>query len=373
MKMIALVSQQRMQNLLPLLQKGTTYSEIILVLSKEQSTGQPKDDFQRSADDLKATLENTPGLSLNVCISDKWVDPFNIGNVEEIIRQLIIEYGKDVVVVNISGGTKPMAIGALQAAQVLGVRSLYTNTENKELIWLYPDKIVHEPVRIQGLDVKSYIQAHGEKVSSFQKTDEFNPSQIVWADSIIENYDVIYKKVIMPVMLKLRKDRNYPVYCDIEPTHRQLEVIKRLDQDGLWDWNQNTQEIIITDEVRGESLYGGWVELCVALQLERSRLFDDVLLNVTLEGIDGDLDVVAVSQGKLVIIECKSNMKRTDLFGKLNTFRDRLGGTFALVYYARAGEDYRKDIEKTCKEYKLNGAFFGTELRTIGQDIGSKV
>ena len=52
MRMIALVSDQRMQNILPLLQQDTQYPELILVMSKERGSGKPAPRFIKATNDI---------------------------------------------------------------------------------------------------------------------------------------------------------------------------------------------------------------------------------------------------------------------------------------------------------------------------------
>jgi len=123
--MIALVSDQRMQNIIPIFQKGASYNDLTLILSKERRTGKPHPKYEKAANDLKAVL----GSRLRVSSSNGLVDPYNIEAIAAKISSLVEKYnGRNEVVINISGGTKPMAIGALQAAQKMGATCLYTNT-----------------------------------------------------------------------------------------------------------------------------------------------------------------------------------------------------------------------------------------------------
>lgn len=364
--MIALVSDQRMQNVIPILQENAQYRELILVLSKERRTGKPLERYMNSANDLKAVLDEF----VRVTLSDVYVDPYNIEAVKQTIGALIRNSGEpENIVINISGGTKPMAIGAFQAAQSAGVKSVYTNTEDGELIWLSPDGSVQsEPIRVTNLDVSLYIRAYGEKINRSRTVADLDPREIRWAKMIAENYEVIYE-IVNSLASKIKKGNDLPLHHKVTPTRRQQLVIQRLAKEGLWSWNASTNEIIVMDRSSANFLNGLWVEVYVATQLQESGYFDDVRLNITLEGVEGELDVVAVSNGKLVMIECKSNVKRSEQLNKLDAFRRRLGGPYAHAYYARASSAYHRQIRSQVEKIKLNGVFFGPELREIGKVI----
>ncbi len=53
----------------------------------------------------------------------------------------LIERGSfSTTVVNFTGGTKCMSVGAFLAAREAGVMALYVDTANERLIWFHPDR-----------------------------------------------------------------------------------------------------------------------------------------------------------------------------------------------------------------------------------------
>jgi hypothetical protein len=374
--MIALVSDQRMQNVIPLLQVGAAYSELVLVMSKERRTGSPLPKYAGAAEDVITVLKP----HLKVRASDEFVDPYDIEAVASTIDSLIEKCGgRKTVVVNISGGTKPMAIGALRAAQVTGVSCLYTNTEDREILWLSPDGVTKtEPIQVvNSLDVLLYIRAYGEKIADSKKVADLDATHKAWAEVIGDQHAVIYQKVVIPVTsaikLAYKKKTGFPIACKVTLTHRQREVIEQLAQIGLWSWNRTSEQISVADSLAASFLNGTWVEVYVALQMQRSGVFNDVRLNTKLDGVEGEIDVAAVSNGRLVLVECKSNVQQSQQLSKLDSFRRRLGGPYAQAYYARASEAYAKRIRKQCQKFRLDGVFFGPELRDIGEQIGKNI
>jgi hypothetical protein len=373
--MIALVSDQRMQNVIPLLQAGARYSELVLVVSKERRTGKPLPRYAESANDLMVVLKPY----LRVTLSKEFVDPYDIEAVSSTIGSLLKQSdSKDNVEVNISGGTKPMAIGALRAARGAGVTCLYTNTEDGEILRLAPDgSACTEPIRVVGLDVPLYIRAYGEEIASSRTVADLNPTSKVWAEIIGDNHRIVYQKVIQPVTSAIKKAHGralgFPVTCRVTPSRRQRDIIDQLARESLWTWDQIPGEIAITDGLTAGFLNGIWVEVYLAMQLERSGLFDEIRLNVKLIGVEGEIDVVAVSNGKLVLFECKSNVQQSQQLSKLDSFRRRLGGPYAQAYYARASEAYANRIRKQCEKFRIDGVFFGAEVHRIGEEIGKNM
>ena len=376
--MIALVSDQRMQNVFPVIQQGAKYDELILVLSKDRRTGKPLGRFVKSAEDLKAVLY---GYVDQIRIHDTYVDPYDIEAVRSVIFSLInsLSEPRQNMVLNISGGTKPMAIGAFQAAQSAGIKCVYTDTEDGELIWLSPDGTVDKkPIRVF-LDVPTYIRAYGETVEESRTPAQLDSQRVRWSLLLMDYYEVLYKQVIHKLLLRFKRETKesgkpvLPFRYEISPTPRQREAIRILAQEGLWDWDESRSLIVVSDMERIKFLDGSWVEVFVAHQLHRSKYFDDVRMNLTLEGVEGEIDVAAVRKGRLVLIECKSNVKRSVQLNKLDAFRKRLGGPYANAYYARASDAYKSRIEKQVRKIRLNGVFFGAELRNVAQKIAQEM
>ena len=373
--MVALVSDQRMQNIIPIFQKGAKYEELVLVFSKERGSGKPHPKYEKAANDLSAVLSPL----LKVSFSMDYVDPYNIEAAAMAITSQVKKYNsRHEVVVNISGGTKPMAIGALQAAHRLGGFCLYTNTENEEILKLSPDgSIVREPMQVSDLDVDSYFRAYGEEIIESKQVKDLNEKHREWAKIIGDQHSIIYQKIIvrMTTIIKdaQKNGQAFPIALKVVSTRKQRDVIIQLAQSGLWLYHQETDEIKITDNISASFLNGPWVEAYVGMQMQQSGYFDDVRLNVKLNGWEGEIDIAAVSNGKLVLIECKSNVQQSQQLSKLDSMRGRLGGPFAQAYYARASEAYADRIRTQCRKYHLNGEFFGAELHEIGKTIGKNI
>lgn len=371
--MIALVSDQRMQNVIPILQENASYDHLVLILSKERKTGKPQVRYSQSANDLQTVLQKR----LSVELSDAYVDPFDIEDIVQKIGHLIQKYQpKGDVLLNMSGGTKPMAIGALQAARAAGIKSLYTNTEDKELIWLNPDDTVTvEKFRVAGLDVATYLRAYGQTIKKAISVMDIAPQQMKWADLIGDNHQVIYSSVVNAVCDQMKrqareKSLTWPLELSLASlTRRQRCLVQQLQEAGLWEWDEGQSLLRVPDLLSGSFLNGNWVEVYVARRLQETTLFDDVCLNVELEGVAGEIDVAAVANGKLVLIECKSNVQQTEQLGKLVANQTLLGGPFAQAYYARASKAGSRQIRTQVLAKGLNGAFFGDELKLMGIEI----
>lgn len=201
------------------------------------------------------------------------------------------------------------------------------------------------------------------------------PQQMKWADLIGDNHQVIYSSVVNAVCDQMKrqareKSLTWPLELSLASlTRRQRCLVQQLQEAGLWEWDEGQSLLRVPDLLSGSFLNGNWVEVYVARRLQETTLFDDVCLNVELEGVAGEIDVAAVANGKLVLIECKSNVQQTEQLGKLVANQTLLGGPFAQAYYARASKAGSRQIRTQVLAKGLNGAFFGDELKLMGIEI----
>lgn len=123
--MIALVSEQRMQNIIPCYQEGLAFAEVHLVRSLEAET--PGNALSRAWRDTKRALEN----AVQVWDVPPPVDAFNVSAARAAVKAAIEQLtSKGLrVAVNFTGGTKCMSVGAFLAAMEAGCLAFYVDTD----------------------------------------------------------------------------------------------------------------------------------------------------------------------------------------------------------------------------------------------------
>lgn len=82
------------------------------------------------------------------------IDPFDFEQIYEILNETI----KLEDIINVTGGTKIMAIAAFQVAMEKEIASLYVDTTNQRLIMLGQDKGEQKYYSISSLRVNQYIE-----------------------------------------------------------------------------------------------------------------------------------------------------------------------------------------------------------------------
>jgi hypothetical protein len=160
--MICLISEQRMQNIIPLYQRGASFKEVYLVRSKDAD--EPDSRFATAWKNTQDVLQQ----NFMIQSVEPAVDAYRIAETQKAIADLLADLLKraerDQIVVNFTGGTKCMSIGAYIAARDAGVIALYVDTANEKLVWFYPDDSVQQEKFDCSVAVEVYLQAYGKQL-----------------------------------------------------------------------------------------------------------------------------------------------------------------------------------------------------------------
>lgn len=358
--MIALVSDQRMQNVIPILQADVTYGELILVTSKDRRTGETLPKYIEATEDLKAVL----GSHLNVKLSAESVDPYNIEAVASTISTLINQCGgRDNLVVNMSGGTKPMAIGAYLAAQDIGVDALYVDTANEKLVWFSKGHRREEAFDLAGrLTVPIYFQANNKQIDK-RRTRKSALLQKAYeaARTLLPTW---------PECASTLEQFGKAVSQGQDRVKISDKIAAILAQYGFV--YKDGSEWVIKQQGRS-FLSGKWLEAMVHVLLEDAHEFGDVKSNLCLQGVENELDVVVTRNGQLAIIECKSgSLGGQTTLNKLQAIRTGFG-TFARSFFVTSRKESEVDnnFRNRAREYSVRQIITAESLLQIGEKIKS--
>ncbi|NMB86855.1 MAG: DUF1887 family protein [Chloroflexi bacterium] len=325
--LLCLVSEQRMQNAIPLFQTGLHFDQVVLVASKDNGVTNPR--FARIAQDLECAF----GERARWILWNHPVDPMDPGSTAGVCTQIIDAFGgPDCVTVNFTGGTKPMSIGAYQAGLAGGAPLLYVDTQ-KEQLYLYQRGAPHsEPFHLEPMTVGQILAAHGKAVNA-NWTLTRQPSAV--ERSITEQIYTQRPGSLLQALSMQNLLRRQALDANQEKQIDQAAV-----EPAAWlaGWLQQAGEARIeNDQIKishcmARYLDGAWLEQYVGLALESDGRFADVAGNLQLAGIENELDVACTLNGKLAIVECKSGkMEKGEgaaVISRLRTLKESLAGTF---------------------------------------------
>lgn len=328
--LICLVSEQRMQNVLPLFQEGMHFERIVLLRSHD-ATGKSNSRFEEIASDLKGALSDHAKWD----IWPSTVDPIDLQSTKMVCKEIIdsLPVGEKVTI-NFTSGTKPMSIGAYLAGVDCQVPLLYVDTQAEQFV-RYP-KGEHapsfEPFKLAPIDVETFLKIHGRSVESpSPKDNDFT----TLAEKVFAEGTQPASLIRLQQQIKDKKQNNakeIPIRSDNE---NKLPVLfSEMKQRG---WVRSEGDFIyLSSHSAIPFLTGKWLEEYVAWRLKQSGKFMDVChCSIKVAEPENELDVACTLNGKLGIIECKSgSVKEQVALTKLKMLRDRLGGVFGKAFLA---------------------------------------
>lgn len=221
------------------------------------------------------------------------------------------KYRNDEVVVNLTGGTKIMVLGAYNIFKSSAKRMVYTPIPKNEFITVHPkDDSCRKPLAYNlKLSVEAYVTAYGVKVKKPEKIELLksgaasNKDLCKWMalnykaieDLLFEFYKNLHKH---------RSDKDFRLKMEYSP--RKEEERKFLDRLGMTMANGKIEKTLSKKEIR--FLTGDWLSDYCFNEIAELAV-DDCVTGIELtspKGVDNEFDVMFTKDNALYIVECKS-------------------------------------------------------------------
>jgi hypothetical protein len=295
-------------------------------------------------------------------------DAYDVERVGEQILTLLAVREQQDNVLNVTGGTKPMAIAAYEVFRAAGKPIFYVHPEQDRLIWLAPRGL---PARdlAQRVKLKAFFQTHGaemtERPASFGVPERLRRV----ADGLIRHVEK-YQRALRGLNWAAMTAEAL-VSPELPQSRWEQEDFKNLvgwfEAEGLL-WRRGSR-LQFADEQARFFVNGGWLEhyvYSVVQTVKKDGTIQDLGRSLVLsrvvdrERVQNELDVAFLADNRLFVIECKTRRfgEETDdgsvgaeSVYKLDTLTNLLGGLQAramLVSYqslpqtiARRAHDYR--------------------------------
>jgi hypothetical protein len=363
---VVLVSDQPTPNLTPVLDPELKPQEIVLVISP---------DMRRQAQWLAEALKDTGILVTRWPIEDAW----NVEHVRDRILDLLSERTNQAIALNVTGGTKPMAIAAYEVFRAEPFPIFYVHPETDHLIWMYhPDRPPSRDLADR-VKLERFFLAHGVRV-----TDKGDPLGVpdrlrTLNHELIHGIDS-YQRPLGTLNWAAQTAERTLISDAIKPESRRDRAFQALL--GLFEradyLRADGQRLVFPDEDSRFYANGGWLEahvwgLCLGLKKETG--IQDIGRGVEVERqtrggpVPNELDIALLANNRLRVIECKTRRfdptpgahgKGADALYKLDALTDLLGGLKAkgmLVSYRNLSANDLKRAEnhriKVCDGAKL--------------------
>lgn len=332
---VCLVSDQAAPNLLPILDSEFKPQKAVFVIST-------KDEIKEKANSLKLAFKQN---DIDVDILEL-SDEFDFQSMETELFDLLSSYENENIALNVTGGTKLMAIAAQNVFS--GVKPIfYINTNKEEIIFISKENDKHIPV--QKLNTKTlintYLSSYG--VSVLKNKDDFNFYKLaVFTERFVRRQED-YKDIISKLNLLAFNASNSKLETNFTNYSNDLKLIlEDLADEGLVRLNGDIVDF--KNEQTRSFLNGNWLEYFTYKQANGIADVIDADWNVEVVnskyeknkiGVNNELDVIFMAKNKFHIIECKTiNFEIPENRDKLQSYLDKL----------KSLKDYGGSLTKVC-------------------------
>jgi len=350
--MISLLSEQRMQHVIPLLHRKLDLEQVLWIGSGP--FGKVEERFALIAREVVSAFDGR----VRGRVHPQGVDPMDALQVARVVAQAVEHCGgARQVLVNVTGGTKPMAIGAYQAAREAGADAVYVDSEQERLIHYLGDRMEIQPFDLHPLSVVRYLRIHGKELDEERSAQRALREEEVamaralreggsrWLDGMFALQALVEEGAVGPqgdLRLKLERVRFPEGMLDRAVS---LGLLHRAE--GRW---------LLSGAWR-EFFRGGWLEAYVCEALRATGAFMDVVARRHLRGAASELDVAFVLNAKFGVVECKRGRPRgRQDMDRLYTLREYLGGSFgrAFLVSGRARQNMGLPALERAGEYRIH-------------------
>lgn len=364
---ILLVSAQAAPNLLPALDPGLKPEEAVLMVSGK---------MQARADALETVLREAGVKTSRIPLADE----HDFAKLQNALLDVASARDGQAIALNVTGGTKLMALAAQSVAQEAGWSVFYVDVDTDEVIWL--GKAAHRQALTPQLRLRHYLRGYGftlvgsiERPQPSQRHDDLLATLITQVGSLeqaLGQLNWLAQEAEEKKSLRV-------TLSDRQRDSRSLEALLRIFQDAkVLDVQGDT--LIFANESERDFAKGGWLEhhvFRVVTALTGELSIRDKAANLVVQDKDGvknELDVVFMARNRLFVVECKTARmdkpeapKANDTLFKLSEICRRVGGLGTrglLASYRPLGEAEKRlaralDIELVC----------GSELARLGEKL----
>ena len=323
---ILLVSAQAAPNMLPALDPALKPKEAILLITKKMA---------KKADALAAVLTEAGVKVTRIEIPNE----HNFDGLETLMLNVAATREGADIALNVTGGTKLMALAAQSVAQAASWRIFYVDVDTDEVIWLGKEK-KHEKLATQ-LRLRPYLKGYGFQLTEGIMRPSAEPrhtqliktliGQVGSLETALGELNFLAQTAKGAPDLAARLTREQQGSPGLESLLRNFADAKVLQVEN--------NSIHFATEPDRKFANGEWLEHYVyqtveALQGELHVRDKAANLVVTSEdGVKNELDVAFLAKNRLFIIECKTARmdgeragKANDTLFKLAEIHRRVGG-----------------------------------------------
>ncbi|PIV34301.1 MAG: hypothetical protein COS34_04790 [Lysobacterales bacterium CG02_land_8_20_14_3_00_62_12] len=322
---VLLVSDQAAANLLPALDPALKPSAAILLV-----TGK----MQQQAGHLAQVLGESGVKASQVMLPNE----HDYGQLESALLDLASQHEGATVTLNVTGGTKLMALAAQSVARAAGWSIFYVDVDSDEVIWLAPEQR-RQPLG-QQLRLNHYLRGYGFGIEPLTSRPSSQPHKALLQTLILQQGSLT-KAITQLNWLAQQSENNHrldvPLSEDLRDSRSLEALLRNFEDAGVLEVKDD--KVVFRSAENRDFAKGGWLEQYVFKTVCESRdalAMRDQASNLVVTdsaGVKNELDAVFLARNRLFVIECKTARmdqpeapKANDTLFKLSEICRRVGG-----------------------------------------------
>ncbi len=325
---LCLVSAQAAANLLPALDKHHRPDAVVLITTAS---------MQSQADNLAAVFREN-GLQVSAI---KLENEHDFEHMEETLMGFATEHEDDEILLNLTGGTKLMALAAQSVADEAQWQKFYVDADTDQITLLGRKSRSTSQALSEQLRLRHYLRGYGFDLSG--KSEPFNPNhqQQSLMSTLVLQIGSLESPLAQLNWLAQQAEDQRKLDVTMAPTQqdsRSLEALLRQFSDaGMLVVSGAT--IRFPNQAALRFVKGGWLEQHVFQQVASvsgELHIRDKAANLEVTdsaGVKNEMDVAFMARNRLFVLECKTARmdkpeapKANDTLFKLAENCRRIGG-----------------------------------------------
>jgi hypothetical protein len=324
----------------------------LLVVSADMAT--------RKLDNRLAELLRREGIAVECKQNAPDVGMREIHAYATRLRDDLVEHHADAqIVLNATGGTKPMSHGFVEVFRGIASRIIYTDTRHRQLESLpNANAAIAEPEPMRDvLDVPRYLAAQGlrftkaasdapdfrGRMQARKPAAKFLAHNAVDLGSFIRTLNALADRALDRdgALAQPVQSLNYPP----DPRSAWADAMRELVKAKCIGWTEGETEVVFIDAERTQFVRGGWLDEYAFHIVHDDKPFDARMgVEVLVAGSDrarNEFDVLACHGNQLLFIECKTlkfeeGRNDNDLAYKLKSLGETARGLFGETWLLSA-------------------------------------
>ena len=371
---LVLISAQTVPNITPILDERSKPEQVIMLVSP---------DMRRQAEQLES-IYKPRGIQVSEWpIHDAW----DIEYIRNRVFDLLSEHEDDSIVLNATGGNKPMSIAAYEVFRTFNKPIFYVHPETDRLIWMHPQERASFDIADR-IKLKEYLMAYGATEVKEQHKAGVSQAMRDLTDELVHHI-AQYSDALSTLNYLAAVSENQlispPIARDKKGDYVFWRLVERFQKAELLDLEGD--RLRFNDENARFMVNGGWLEMyayACCLNLKKRMGIQDVARSIEVKRQHGksevlnEIDVGFLHNNRLYLLECKTkvfsgnNLKHdegAEVLYKLDSLRDHLGGLQAKAMLVSA-KKLLKHNRSRAKELRLQYCVH-TDLVNLEQNIAN--